>query len=209
MTRQETTIYLRTRLVAAGCKHAKKIFPMDVCDKLYEVSRGWPGLLNDRATKVMSRMKELQLATPKPRIVVSCDGQTLGKYDLSERQYIIGRTELADIVVDDSYVSKLHAMLRVYDSAVVLLDLNSANGTTVNSMVVQNTILKNNDIIMLGRHRLKIENLPLFSAEMDELINVTDTITMQSVDDLRRSRARRTVNALKRQESSTHRKGSA
>jgi type II secretory pathway predicted ATPase ExeA len=189
MTKRETMIYLRTRLIAAGCDRAKRIFPVDVCDKLHEVSRGWPGLLNDRAAKVMKRMQELESATPRPRIVVTCDGRTVAKYELSVQQYVIGRAEVADIVIEDTYVSKVHLMLKVYTNAVVLLDLNSANGTTVNSTVVRNTILRNDDIIMLGRHRLKIENVPAISAEMNEMINETDTLTMQSVGDARRSRS--------------------
>jgi len=79
----------------------------------------------------------------------------------------------------------------------MLVDLNSTNGTTVNSRIGVKFVLKSNDIITLGRHRLKIENAPVISAEMDECIKATDTITMASIDDLRRARARRTVKMLK------------
>jgi pSer/pThr/pTyr-binding forkhead associated (FHA) protein len=145
----------------------------------------------------MQRMQELESATPRPRIVVTCDGRTVANYELSVQQYVIGRAEVADIVIEDTYVSKVHLMLKVYTNAVVLLDLNSANGTTVNSTVVRNTILRNDDIIMLGRHRLKIENVPAISAEMNELINETDTLTMQSVGDARRSRSQRPTATIK------------
>ena len=201
MTKRETIIYLRTRLIAAGCERARKVFPVDVCDRLHEVSRGWPGLLNARATKVMERMKELREATPKPCIVVTRDGRTVAEYELSVQQYVIGRAEVADIVIEDAYVSKVHLLLKVYKNAVVLLDLNSANGTTVNSTVVRNTILRNNDIIMLGRHRLKIQNVPTISAEMDKQINVTDTMLLQSVGDIRRSRAKHSIIALNHRQS--------
>lgn len=196
MTKEETLIYLRTRLIAAGGERSQKVFPVEVCDRLHEVSRGWPGAVNDRAIKTMERMTELQSARPIPRVVVTRDGRNVAEYEMTERQYIIGRNELADIVIDDSYVSKMHAMLKVYSNAVMLLDLNSTNGTTVNSTVVQKTILRNNDVIMLGRHRLKIENLPAITPEMNKLISTTDTMTMQSLD-LRRLRARRTITALK------------
>ena len=197
MTAQETMIYLRTRLIAAGGEHSEKVFPIDVCERLHEVSRGWPGLVNDRAIKAMERMTELQCANPVPRVIVTRDGKTIAEYELTERQCVIGRAEFADIVIEDGYVSKLHAMLRVYANAVMLFDLNSSNGTTVNSRVVQKTILRNGDIIVLGRHRLKIESAAAISPEVNELINVTDTMTMQSIDDLRRSRARRNIKSLK------------
>lgn len=198
LTRQEALIYLRTRLIAAGGERSERVFPIDVCDELHERSRGWPGALNECAMAVMDRMKELRSARPIPRIIVTRDGETVAEYDLKKKkQYIIGRTDLSDIVVKDSYVSKLHAMLKVYANAVVLLDLNSTNGTTVNSRVVEKTILKNNDIISLGRHRLKLENAPAISAEMAEKIEAADTMVLRSLDDLRRSRARRTIVALK------------
>jgi len=197
LTPQETMIYLRTRLIAAGGERSEKVFPINVCEKLRELSRGWPGSLNERAMEVLERMLELRSARSVPRVIVTRDGEVVSEHVLTEKQYIIGRTSLADIVVEDSYVSKVHAMLQIYANAVVLLDLNSTNGTTVNSTVVQKTILRDNDIISLGRYRIKIENVPALSAEMDEKITASDTLTMQNLPDMRRSRARRIVTALK------------
>jgi type II secretory pathway predicted ATPase ExeA len=197
LTVEETMIYLRTRLIAAGGERSEKVFTIDVCDQLHERSRGWPGPLNQHAVEVMDRMTELKSARRVPRVIVTRDGKTVGEYSLKRRQYVIGRSEMADIMVEDTYVSKIHAMLQVYANAVVLLDLNSTNGTTVNSSVVLKTILKNNDVISLGNHRLKIENVPALTGEMGELIEATDTLTMKNLDDIRRSRARRTIAALK------------
>ena len=160
-------------------------------------SGGWPGKLNRHAIEVMERIAELKSARAMPRILVTRDGDTIAEYELSDREYVIGRNELADIVIEDTYVSKIHAMLKVYSNAVVLLDLNSTNGTTVNSRVVQKTILRNMDVITLGHYKLKIEGLPALSAEMDEKISASDTITMQHLKDIRRARARRTIKALK------------
>jgi hypothetical protein len=195
LTSQETLIYLRTRLIAAGGERSEKVFAIDVCENLRELSCGWPGRLNDCAIELMDRVAELRSARSVPRIIVTRDGEAVAEYELTERQYVIGRTDLADILIEDSYVSKLHAMLQVYSNAIVLLDLNSTNGTTVNSTIVQKTILRNNDIISLGHYRIKIENVPAISAEMDEKIKASDTMTMQNLADMRRSRARRTITA--------------
>jgi general secretion pathway protein A len=199
MSVEETMIYLRTRLIAAGGERSEKVFPIDICDQLHERSRGWPGPLNQYALEVMDRMKELKSARRVPRIIMTRDGETVGEYSLTRRKYVIGRSEMADIMIEDTYVSKIHAMLQVYGNAVVLFDLNSTNGTTVNSSVVLKTILKNNDVISLGNHRLKIENAPALTAEMGDLIEAADTLTMKNLDDIRRSRARRTIVALKHQ----------
>ncbi|NND46994.1 MAG: FHA domain-containing protein [Woeseiaceae bacterium] len=197
LTEQEAIIYLRTRLIAAGGERSDKVFPLDVCERLHKLSCGWPGALNERAIDAMDRMTELKSARRVPRIIVSRDGVTEAEYELTERQYVIGRAEIADIIIEDTYVSKMHAMLQVYSNAIVLVDLNSTNGTTVNSRIVVKSVLKSDDVITLGRHRLKIADAPAISEEMGEAIKASDTITMQNLDDFRRARARRTVTMLK------------
>lgn len=197
----ETRVYLRTRLVAAGGEQPEKIFPNDLCEQLHALSEGWPGALNGQALAVIERIEEMEAAKPVPRIIVTCDGEIVGQYELRRRKYVIGRSDLADIIVEDGYASKLHAMLQVYANAVLLSDLNSTNGTLVNSKEVRNTVLRNNDIIMLGRHRLKVENLPGLSREVDERLRAADTQTLKSLSDLRKRRARRTIAALKHYDS--------
>lgn len=198
LTPRETVTYLHTRLIAAGGDRCDRVFPIDVCRQLHERSSGWPGLLNECAVELMDRMKELRAARPVPRVIVSRDGEPVAEFELRHRkEYIIGRTDLADIVVEDSYVSKLHAMLKVYGNAIVLLDLNSTNGTIVNSREVDKAVLRSSDIISLGRHRLKIENAPAIDASLAERIKAVDTQVFKNLEDIRRSRARRTIAALK------------
>lgn len=194
---QETMIYLRTRLMAAGGERSEKVFPIDICEQMHIKSGGWPGALNGHAIDVMERMAELRSARQIPRILVTRDGDTVAEYELTDREYVIGRNDLADILIEDTYVSKIHAMIKVYSNAVVLIDLNSTNGTTVNSRVVQKTILRNNDVITLGHYKLKIEGAPAMSPEMDEQIKASDTMTMHNLEDLRKARARRTIKALR------------
>ena len=123
-----------------------------------------------------------------PTIVVSRDGERLASHELAERKVLIGRSEFADIVISDGFVSKLHAMILVYRDALVLLDLNSANGLTVNSTVVSSTILRSGDVIVLGNHRLKVENAPVVSEEIAKLLQSGDTLRMKSLIDSRRRR---------------------
>src|SRR5210317_1717067 len=53
LTAPETMIYLRTKLIAAGGERAEKSFPVAVCERLREMSRGWPGPLNEFARKML------------------------------------------------------------------------------------------------------------------------------------------------------------
>lgn len=198
LTAYETQVYLRTRLQVAGGERADKVFPPDICERLCALAEGWPGALNRQALAVLERVEELKSARPVPRVILTRDGETIGVHELTRRKYVIGRSDLADIQVDDNYASKFHAMLQVYSNAILLSDLNSTNGTLLNSQEVRNTVLRNNDVIMLGRHRLKIENVPPLSREVSDRIKASDTLTLENLEELRKKRARRTIAALGR-----------
>ena len=130
-----------------------------------------------------------------PRLVITRDGDIVESYTFKENRVLIGRSDFADVMVDDDLVSKLHIMLLLYSDALVLLDLNSANGTTVNSVKVKKTILKDDDVITLGHHRLKVENAPTISEEMAGLLKSPDTLKMRNLIDIRRLRAKRRIKA--------------
>jgi len=121
-----------------------------------------------------------------PRLIVSQDRDTLGTYPMTDKKMLIGRSEFADIVIEDLFASKLHAMLLVYSDALVLLDLNSANGVTVNSMKTKCAVLKESDIITIGHHRMKVENAPLLSEEMRRMLESKDTLKMRNIVDVKR-----------------------
>ena len=126
-----------------------------------------------------------------PRLIVTRDGTVTMEYTFSEKKVLIGRSDFADVIIEDDFVSKLHVALLLYTDALILLDLNSANGTTVNSVKVKKTILKDDDIISLGHHRVKIENAPVISEEIAQLLKSPDTIKMKSLVDMRKLHARR------------------
>lgn len=123
-----------------------------------------------------------------PRIIVSRHRDLVGEHTVSDKKVLIGRSEFADIVIEDLFASKLHAMVLVYSDALVLLDLNSANGVTVNSVETKCAVLKENDIITIGHHRLKIENAPKLSEEMQQLVLNKDTLKMRNIVDVQRLR---------------------
>jgi pSer/pThr/pTyr-binding forkhead associated (FHA) protein len=123
--------------------------------------------------------------------VLTRDGKTISEYVFNGNKVLLGRSDFVDVIVEDDFVSKVHAVFLLYTDALVLLDLNSSNGTTVNSVITKKTILKSDDIISLGNHRLKVENAPEVSEEMEELLKSPDTLKMKNLVDLRRQRAKR------------------
>lgn len=197
LSEPETVNYLRTKWIAAGGSDSvDAVFPAAVCARLHAEARGRPGALEQLALDVATEADRSDV--PTPSVVVTCDGDTVARYPLTPRSYVIGRNELADIQIEDCFVSNIHAMLQVYRNAIVLFDLNSTNGTTVNSIEVQKRLMRSDDIITLGRHRLKIENAPPVSEEVDQQIDAADTQILKNLSDIRRVRARHTIAALKR-----------
>jgi type II secretory pathway predicted ATPase ExeA len=221
LSAKETMIYLHARLQAAGSERADTVFPFDVCDRLREQSRGWPGQLNKFALEAIKRSSEFPISVVNtyppsekqpesdarlpvlgareavtrlpPKLVITKDGESLAEYTFKEKKVLIGRSDFADIIIEDDFVSKVHAVMLLYSDALILLDLNSANGTTVNSVKVSKTLLKSDDVISLGNHRLKVENAPVISEEMQDILKSPDTLKMKNLIDMRRQRARRQV----------------
>ncbi|MFH0799788.1 MAG: FHA domain-containing protein [Pseudomonadota bacterium] len=62
-----------------------------------------------------------------------------------------------DIVLTDSSLSRLHAMIFSDESGVGILDLVSKNGTYVNGQEVESKILKHGDTIELGETTISFE----------------------------------------------------
>lgn len=121
-----------------------------------------------------------------PRIIVSRHRELLHEHSVTEKKILIGRSEFADIVIEDRFASKLHAMLLIYSDALVLLDLNSANGVTVNSRKTQCALLRDDDVIAIGHHTLKIVDAPELSDAMRDLLQSKDTLKMKSIVDVKR-----------------------
>jgi hypothetical protein len=54
--------------------------------------------------------------------------------------------------------------------------------------MVSSTVLRKNDIISIGNHRLKVENAPDMSKEMAERLGASDTVRMKSLAEMRKLR---------------------
>ena len=226
LSSRETMIYLHARLKAAGLEAAETIFPFDVCDRLREQSAGWPGMLNLFALEAIKRsdgfplsvvdtygasektreasatdipvleIKEREDRVP-PSLTISKDGNVVSEYTFKGNKVLLGRSDFVDVIIEDDFVSKVHAIFLLYTDALVLLDLNSSNGLTVNSVITKKTILKSDDVISLGNHRIKVEGAPPVTEDMEELIKSPDTLRMKTLVDLRRQRAQRQMKRVK------------
>jgi type II secretory pathway predicted ATPase ExeA len=202
MTANEALVYLHARLEACGVGVPDSVFPGDVCDKLHEISRGWPSRLNALALTAIQRSETLPVTVTRlskrpgklpqehkpPSLVISREGKALREFVFDDKKVLIGRSEFADIIIQDEFCSKFHLLLMLYSDGLVLLDLNSANGTTVNSVKVKSTLLLDNDVISLGHHRLKVMNVPAPDRAAAGRATAADTRRMKNLDEMRRRR---------------------
>src|SRR5690348_761095 len=92
------------------------------------------------------------------KLILSMDGLVLKEINLAKERTTIGRKPHNDIQIDNLAVSGEHAVIVTILQDSFLEDLGSTNGTVVNGQSVKKHFLQNNDIIELGKYKLKYLN---------------------------------------------------
>lgn len=88
----------------------------------------------------------------KEACLVMIYGQELGKkYNLEARSMIVGRSSKCDIQVDQESVSRNHCKIVNTGKTVLVRDLGSTNGTYVNDEPVDEHVMRDGDLIKIGR----------------------------------------------------------
>jgi pSer/pThr/pTyr-binding forkhead associated (FHA) protein len=83
------------------------------------------------------------------------DGLVLKEIPLTKERTTIGRKPHNDIQIDNLAVSGEHAVIVTILNDSFLEDLGSTNGTVVNGNPIKKHFLQNNDVIELGKYKLK------------------------------------------------------
>ena len=96
--------------------------------------------------------------TAKAALVVvhSADKDAQGRrYDLGDEDVTIGRDAGSTVVVGSDQASRRHARIFVSGGAHVLVDLDSTNGTFLNSKLVKEQTLRHGDVMRIASTVLK------------------------------------------------------
>lgn len=94
---------------------------------------------------------------------------TFQSFEFVGRKYIsIGRWKNNDVVLDDPTVSGKHANIDYVEDLIYLYDLDSQNGSFVNKKRITSQLLKNGDVINLGKSTIEYVYKELKS-KFDEL----------------------------------------
>lgn len=89
------------------------------------------------------------------KLILSMDGLVLKEINLTKERTTIGRKPHNDIQIDNLAVSGEHAVIVTILQDSFLEDLGSTNGTVVNGQSIKKHFLQSNDIIELGKYKLK------------------------------------------------------
>lgn len=225
MSNEEAMQYIYTKLRAAGSLIPEFVFPIAVCTRLWRASGGWPGILDRLALLALARSTTLpvppedierpvlpqgtwddaklraagqQSTEPPgpPTLYVSHDGNTLRELTFDLPRLLIGRSEHNDIAISSSFISRHHALLVRHGSTTFLMDLNSTNGTFVNSKRVSNHVLVHDDVITLGNHRIKFNDPHATRRGSLEGAAFADTAIMKTLEDMRKLLAQENTEIL-------------
>src|SRR5262249_15130991 len=89
------------------------------------------------------------------KLILSMDGLVLKEIPITKERTTIGRKAHNDIQIDNLAVSGEHAVIVTILNDSFMEDLGSTNGTLVNGNPVKKHFLQNNDVIELGKYKLK------------------------------------------------------
>ena len=89
------------------------------------------------------------------KLILSMDNLVLKEIPLDKERITIGRKAQNDIQIDNLAISGVHAVVVTILHDSFLEDQDSTNGTFVNGQQIKKHFLQNNDVIELGKYRLK------------------------------------------------------
>ncbi len=218
MNRAETKSFLHAKLQAAGSQFPAFVFPDSICEDIWRASGGWPGIADRVALLALARSDSLPVSLSSiehpslppgtwddtvradvepdklvpaepPRLIVTNNGSVMSDVTMSKKRLLLGRSAHNDIAINSRFISRHHALLVRHSSTTFLMDLNSSNGTFVNSIRVSNHVLSHDDVITIGHHKIKFHDPhatpgDVTSSEFD------DTTIMKTLEDMRNLLAR-------------------
>ena len=92
------------------------------------------------------------------KLLYSLEGNSLGEFSLDKERITIGRRPSNDIHIDNLAVSGDHAVITTIGVDSFLEDLDSTNGTLVNTKPVKKHVLHHNDVIEFGKYQIRYVN---------------------------------------------------
>lgn len=95
------------------------------------------------------------------KVIVTFNEQVQQEVALLKSRLTVGRRPNNDLVLDHLTVSGQHAAIDSAPNGAFILDLGSTNGTQVNGQPITKHLLQNDDVIEIGKYKLKFQIDPV------------------------------------------------
>ncbi|MCW5606268.1 MAG: FHA domain-containing protein [Burkholderiales bacterium] len=115
------------------------------------------------------------------KLILSLEGSVIREVPLDKERVTIGRKPQNDIPIENLAVSGEHACIVTILNDSFLEDLGSTNGTLVNGNPIKKHILQNNDVIEIGKYKLKyVAEAPVSGAGPAAVDDFEKTMVLRS-----------------------------
>ena len=100
----------------------------------------------------------MAIETRKPSLnltVIGADG-AVNEQSFAQESIILGSGDTANVQISDEKVSGVHAMLKVADGKVMVIDLGSETGTLIGGEAVREHEIASGDVVQLGDSKVRV-----------------------------------------------------
>jgi len=96
--------------------------------------------------------------SPMARYLTRIENGSEVAHELSWPEITIGRTPDNHLQVRESYISRHHAVIKLSPETAIIEDAASRNGVFVNDRRIRRELLKDGDIVVLGKARFRFSS---------------------------------------------------
>jgi len=161
----QNTDYLETRMSEASAKNAMLLDEQESRNAQIDDHKNEIAALRRISTRAEHTTADRASGTrPAPRghaeacwVLVELDGIDSDAHMVGNGVLTIGSSPDCDIQVQSKFISRHHAQLVQTRNGCVLGDLNSTNGTYINSRRINKRILRAGDLVTIGKERFRYE----------------------------------------------------
>lgn len=128
-------------------------------DLVQPITHSAPSAASASKKKAAGQNKPAKSRKASPTRITIVDGSLAGTViTLTGQDVLFGRAAECSVVLNDDYVSNHHCVVKRIDSAWILQDLGSTNGTWINRSRITSTVpLKVGTVFVVGRVSMRVD----------------------------------------------------